>query len=122
MKRFIALLLTLILAISLCACGKNDAEKYVGTWIIENATDDYGDLASFRLLKDGRAIYREYGGGEINPVTDYSSAWDGEWVKDENRILLFTVDRSGTDNAVLIFQISETGNLECDGDTYKKCS
>lgn len=122
MKRFIALLLILILALSFCACGnekasnKEDfsgAKKYVGTtWV---SSDIHTNLYSFRLLPEGKVIWNEgahYSDQEApDLITDEIHSEGGEWLFDDERIIIFyfsSVSGSGGYHAYI---------LHIDGDT-----
>lgn len=97
MKKLIAMLLALVFVFTLCACEKEESdtaekdtgstlsraeEKYLGTWHTDNL---YSDLTSFRLLPNRKVIWIDYN----NLVTDYSDVNYGEWMLDNNRIIIF---------------------------------
>ena len=103
MKKFIALLLILIMALSFCACtndeasntdNSNDADKFIGTWVFDGVVSDIHQdgLFSFRLLPSGKVIWNAGGyaeGWQPGIVTEESDVGCGEWILDDKRIIIF---------------------------------
>ena len=139
MKRIIALLLTLILVISLCACSNEklhsneeagntlskEDEKYVGTtWecnLEESPHYYYRDMYSFRLLPNGKAIWKEgdYNSDVHTLIIDADMVYAGEWTLDEDRIIIFTSPFNGETEA-MILNIVSNEKLSYSGNIYTK--
>ena len=100
MKKIIVLLLTLIIALGLCACSNSDTannkeNNYIGTtWVVDDDSGMWDELYSFRFLPDGKVIWSAYDHShkEYNVlVTDHSIADTGEWILDDRQIIIFNL-------------------------------
>lgn len=116
MKQFIALLLTLIVTLGLCACSSGESfdnsskslnnetinsslssaeEKYLGTWVLNEATSNNSvdsGLFSFRLLSKGKVIWNScFYNSDYRPdiITECSNVGYGEWLLDDSQIIIF---------------------------------
>lgn len=107
MKRIIAILLTFVLVLSLCACG-NKADKYVGTTWQAKGQGSNGELSSsLKFLSNGKVIallYSPYS----NLVTEHSRALYGEWQLEDNQIIVYIYEDSGY---AIIFDIVDENTL-----------
>ena len=141
MKRFIALLLTLIMALSFCACSNdeasntdnsNEADKFIGTWVFDGVVSDIHQdgLFSFRLLPSGKVIWNAghyVEGWQPGIVTDESDVGCGEWMLDDTRIIIFRLsDDPGNgyieETGAFILNISNENSLTWREYSFTKCN
>ena len=135
MKRLLAVLLVAVMAVSLCACGRDEVAKktateaFAGTWSVVTCNRNFCDrLGDFRLLLSHRAIFAECPGHDkvANPITDITECNDalaGEWELDGNRIYIFyeaLYGQGADEDSVYILQIVDENTLTCGGHTYKR--
>jgi hypothetical protein len=118
MKKFFVLLLSLLILLSLCACG-SEAEptattnKFVGTWIT-NA--DNRELGSFRLLADGKVIWTPFS----DSIVDYDIARSGEWTQDGDWIIIFYFDPASNSDKAFILNITDDNTITWREDIYNR--
>ena len=126
MKKVIAVLLILVLAFSLSACGNsgtsNNAlskreKQFVGTWISE---EEGGDLYSFRLFSSGKVIWKKYWGSSDKGilVTEEDDVNSGEWILENDRIVIF-YNIAGSSEAYVL-KVSDENDLTWNGHTFIK--
>lgn len=134
MRRYISVLLVLLVTLSLYACGNdkesnnenlNEADKYIGTtWECNLEETPYyyeGDMYSFRLLPNGKAIWKEgdYNSDVHTLIIDADMVYAGEWTLDEDRIIIFTSRFNGETEA-MILNIVSNEKLSYSGNIYTK--
>jgi len=124
MKKILIVILTLVFLLSLCACGNTsnneeaqEGQQFMGTWISDKKG---GDLYSFRLLSQGKAIWVKYwdSSSEGGLVTDEDEVYGGEWLFDENRIIIF-YEATGWSEAYIL-EIEDTSTLTWGSHTFSK--
>ena len=124
MKKIFIVSLALVLLFSLCACNNtssnemtNEEQQFAGTWISD---EKGGDLYSFRLLSQGKAIWVKYwdSSSEGVLVTDEDDVHGGEWLVDENRIIIF-YNATGWGEAYIL-DIANDNTLTWSGHTFSK--
>jgi len=120
MKKVIISLLLCITVFNLCACGNNNTssvelskeeKQFLGTWISEERG---GDLYSFRLLSSGKAIWVKYwdSSSEGVLVTEEEDVYSGEWIIDEDRILIFYSTSNALGNSAYLLNVIDVNTLE----------
>lgn len=113
MKRFISLLLTLIVTLSLCACSNSETinnddihsnslsqeeKKYVGTW----ATGNQDDPSTIQFMKNGKAIfYSSFDGSNADSII--GDCMSADWYLDNGRIILTYLENG--DSHAYVFHI-----------------
>ena len=113
MKRTIAILIFMLFVLSLCACGNKEtfsnneaisnnlateAEKYVGTtWVTANQSN------SFKFLPESKVIWVDHNYDGVL-VTDCSYVFSGEWLIENNQIIIF-FDVYNGNNGTMLFEL-----------------
>ena len=124
MKRIFIVALAVVLVFGLCACNNTsnnevtqEGQEFMGTWISD---EKGGDLYSFRLLSYGKAIWVKYwdSSSEGVLVTDEDDVYGGEWLLDENRIIIF-YDATGWGEAYIL-EIEDDNTLMWSGHAFSK--
>ena len=140
MKRLALILLALVLAVQLCACGavaqnapaeetptteqtapveqEDPSAKYVGTWVSTGVPLSGAKIHSIRLLPSGKAIWSYYSADTGTLVTEEESAYSGQWELDEDRILVYYTYSMGNGDGVYIFNVLTEKTLSRGQVTY----
>jgi len=94
MKKYLALLLALVLLFSICACGKEDDNPNLGVYELESA-EMYGISVSAKEVYEGGFTIELKSNGKCKLTVNGQSA-SGKWTEDG---IDFTVSGGGFDGA-----------------------